>query len=72
VITNKRTEDDHGDARELFKRSGMLDIARKRDQLRQWRNKCAYEYEEEVFQVPLIAGSAPDTAQIVFSRLKAL
>jgi|SRR5581483_1092488 uncharacterized protein (UPF0332 family) len=65
----KRTEEDHSDVREHFKRSGMLDIASKLDQLRQWRNKC--DYAEEVFQVPVIAESALNTAQTVFSRLKA-
>ncbi|MGB9597906.1 MAG: hypothetical protein ACPL7B_16600 [Candidatus Poribacteria bacterium] len=59
---------DHFHVREHFKKYGQIDIARKLEKLRQWRNNC--DYDDTVNDLSILFKEAIQYAQEVIDKLK--
>ncbi len=59
--------DDHMRIRSHLSGRGMLEVSRRLNQLRQWRNSC--DYDDTVLNLGRIVGSAIHEAEAVLNRL---
>lgn len=63
----RSTSEDHQRVRNHFRGRGMVEISRKLENLRQWRNSC--DYNDIVPNVPHILTSAIAQSQEILNRL---
>ncbi len=61
------TADDHQQVRDHYRTRGQNDVARRLNQLRQWRNTC--DYTDTVYNLPFISARAIAEAQQIFDTL---